>query len=79
MRNHLPDPKVCPACHDRRIKPYHILYSVADDDGQVVTFQCYGCGSLLEPGTRETFIVGYAPVVLVGGLKGEPPHRARSS
>lgn len=70
--------KTCLACGDRRVRPHAYDHDGSDAPGICVAWQCLGCGAILEPWLRGTRVVGFAPVVFVGGLKGDPPARARA-
>lgn len=67
------EPRRCPGCGDRRIQTYSHNISCWDDvPFEVNTWQCCGCGALLDPNTNRTDIVGYAAVVLPGGMRCAP-------
>lgn len=66
------DPKRCPGCDDRRIQTYRHNITAFDPPYEPIVWQCCGCGALLEPNTNRTDIVGYAAVVLPGGMRAAP-------
>lgn len=65
-------PTRCPGCNDRRIAAYCHNITCWEPPYEVLVWQCYGCGALLEVQTNHTKIVGYDRVILPHGMKQAP-------